>query len=202
MNLPARLRLKGLWLKWSFPFLWAHKPLCDRFAEDRIRLGGIHLCRSCLCAYGGLFLGVGLALLAPLQGPGVLIAYGAVLPSVLLLSWPTLYKKWPRSVRDLLRCAGGALIPVSAALCLSPHFWAGLPGLLLIAAFWIAYFRQRKRRKLKACNGCAELGTDRICSGFALQAERIRRYEREATELVMRGGYVPACAKKHPTSRF
>ena len=67
MRLITRLRMKGLWLKHAYTFLWAHKPLCDKFAGDVLKLGPIHLCRSCVCAYGGIGFGLLLVFLVPFR---------------------------------------------------------------------------------------------------------------------------------------
>ena len=41
-------------MRWSYPFRWAHKPLCDRYRHDVLRLGHVHVCRSCVLADVGL----------------------------------------------------------------------------------------------------------------------------------------------------
>ncbi|MHC4249797.1 MAG: hypothetical protein ACYS9X_11780, partial [Planctomycetota bacterium] len=60
--------------------------------------------------------------------------------------------------------------------------------------FWRVYFRAREDRKARACGGCAEVGAGRVCSGFAGQAEHVRAFEREATELVLSSGFAPRAA--------
>ncbi|MDM8549357.1 hypothetical protein QUF72_04730 [Desulfobacterales bacterium HSG2] len=54
---------------------------------------------------------------------------------------------------------------------------------------------ERRSRKLKACNGCPELGKGEICSGFRVQAENIRQFEDEATDFLLNSGYVPDMIK-------
>jgi hypothetical protein len=193
MNLVTRLRMKALWLKHAYRFLWAHKPLCEKFAGDVLRIGKVHLCRSCVCAYSGIFGGILLVLLAPLPADALPGYFFAGLAGVLALSAPPLYKRLPRRVRDLLRFAAGALIPLSILLAIQSSLWIGASGLAALFAFWLVYFRLRKARKLEACHGCPELGAGRICSGFEMQAEHLRRFEREATELLVGTGYVPEC---------
>jgi hypothetical protein len=68
-------------------------------------------------------------------------------------------------------------------------------GLVALMVFWRIYFRAREGRKALACDGCAEIGSGRVCSGFAEQAAHLRDYEREATELVVASGYVPPAAR-------
>lgn len=197
MGVSARLYLRWLWLARSYPFLWAHKPLCARFREDVLRFGHVHLCRSCLCLYLGLATGLVLPVAEskPAGDPAGWVL-GVLLAVTLVLSGPGVYKKLPRRVRDLLRFALG--------LSISLWFWRLLAGdvllslvLFLITLFsWWRYRGPRVTRKKEACLACAEFTGRGICSGFARQAELIRRYEEEATDYVLATGYVPNCLSR------
>lgn len=193
MKLSLALRVKWLWLRHAYTFNWAHKPLCERFKKDVLRVGGLYLCRSCTCAYAGLAGGAVIALAAPLSDALWLALFPSILVAVLGFSVPPLYKRLPRRVRDILRFQAGALIPLALHVCISIQFWVGAVGLAAILAFWCLYFRLRKIRKLCECDGCPELGSGDICSGFALQAGHVRRYESEATDLLLHSGFVPEC---------
>jgi len=190
-RLSAALRLRWLWLKHCHGFNWAHKPLCGRFAGDVVRLGGVHLCRSCLFAWSGVVLGALLCVVfRRALGERAATILLTALPPTLLFSLPAIYKHLPRTARDLLRAAGGLLLSLSAcALFVSPLF--GAAGLALLFIFWFAYFRVRRARKLRECDGCPELAAGGICSGFRRQAERIRRYEEEATGFLIATGRLP-----------
>jgi len=191
----TRLHLKLLWLRSAWSFNWAHKPLCERFREDVLRLGGLRLCRSCACAWGGILLAVvGMAVLSPMSGT-FLVAYLVALGVVLGLSLPPLYKRLPRVLRDLLRMGGGGFLVVGAYVTLFVNIPAGLAALAALVAFWWMYFKMRRKRKLRECDGCPELANETVCSGFALQAEHVRRYEEAATELLTRSGAVPGCLR-------
>jgi hypothetical protein len=193
MRIRTRLRIKMLWPKHAYRFCWAHKPLCDRFAEDVLKLGPVYLCRSCTAAYAGILAGVLLVFLAPASGKYFPAAFFAVLLGVVILSIPSLYKSLRRIFRDGVRFASGLLIPVCISLCAGPGYWIGIPGLAILFVFWCIYLRMRKARKLRECDGCPELGQNRICSGFAMQAGHIRQYQAEADELLIATGYVPEC---------
>ena len=186
---PGRFRLWRLWLVHSYRFRWAHKPLCGRFAEDILKVGEMRICRSCLCAWLGVAAGLVAVVVSatvpafggfPLSG----LAFAAVLFPVLGLSLPTIYKKLPRTIRDVLRFAGGALIPSSVGVAFT-HPLLGLAALVAMFLFWKVYFRLRKTRRLSACEGCPDRVIDGICPGFALQAEGARAFERAASERVM-----------------
>ena len=70
------LRLSPWWLlrrvRWwqhAWTFDWAHKPLCERFGADVVRLGRLHLCRGCLALRAGVLLGAVTLELAPRSEP-------------------------------------------------------------------------------------------------------------------------------------
>ncbi len=199
MNFVTRLGLKLLWLRSAWSFNWAHKPLCGRFREDVLRLGRLHVCRSCACAWGGVLLAAAAMAVFTPTSEAFLVAYLGTLALVLGLSLPPLYKRLPRTLRDLLRMNGGGFIVVGAYVTLFVSAPAGLVRLAALVAFWWMYFRMRRKRKLRECDGCPELGGEQICSGFARQAEHVRRYEEAATELVARGGGVPGCLRGRRT---
>jgi len=82
----------------------------------------------------------------------------------------------------------GVTIALCGYLLLSGQMLVGLVGALTLAIFWKAYMTLRRPRRLNACAGCPELHTDRICSGFAMQAERVRCYEIAATARIIASG--------------
>ena len=196
-SLRQRLRLKRLWLGHVWTFNWAHKPLCARFREDVVRIRRAYVCRSCLLLYTGLVTGIVLlpVIERPLSFPAV--CGGLTLMALtVVLSAPMWYKKWPRCVRDILRFASGLSIAFCFGLLFTGHVAVGIIGAVLMLAFWKVYLHLRGGRKQRACQGCEQLKSGRICAGFAYQAEHIRRYEQAATEYVLAGGYVPLPAGK------
>lgn len=189
MNRALGLRVRLLWLKHAWSFNWAHKPLCERFRENVLRIGPLRVCRSCTCVYAGVGLAGGTLLMTM---PGVrawmLAVLVALLATVFAGSMPRVYGTLPRLLRDALRFGAGALFALATYVGLAGSPVAGLAALSLIYAFWRVYFSRRARRKLRECDGCPELCADRICSGFAAQAEHVRAYQREATELLYSNG--------------
>lgn len=185
--MPLSLRLRWLWLQASWTFRWAHKPLCDRFAEDVLALGSARVCRSCVCLYAGLTLALVSLFLGWAPSGAVTIA---VLVATAGFSAPKVYKRWPRRARDGLRFAAGALIPWTAALAWSAP-WVGVPAVVALAVAWWVYLRQRVARRAAACTGCPELGRG-VCSGFATQAVSTRAFEQRASDLVARARGLPA----------
>ena len=119
----------------------------------------------------------------------VLFALGA---PTLALSGPWCYKKLPRTVQDVLRFTMGAVIALCGYLLLCREWMVAAPVAMVLFIFWKAYLEVRRRRRLRACDGCEELSDKGICSGCMLQAKGVRRYEKIATQLYLASGKVPA----------
>lgn len=188
-NLIFNIRLKWKWFRHTHTFNWAHKPLCERFQSGVLRIGNLHVCRSCLFAYSGVLIGIIAALVNPtLIGNMKLIWLLLVLTPVIAFSYPRLYKRMPRFIQDMLRLIMGVLIGFIPFLLIHSNFLCGITCIVVMAMFWRIYFHQRKLRKLQACDGCPELNLPEICSGFQQQSEAIRLYEIESTEFLYRTG--------------
>jgi len=192
-----RLQLKLLWLRHSYPFRWAHKPLCDRFEHDVLRVGHVHICRSCTCAYLGMALVIAAALAGFLPTGSV---FAAILLPVMLVtlagSHPRFYWRFPRGARDVLRLGAGASIALTATALLRGEWILSSVAIVALSLSWRHYKKKRGGRKSQACDGCPELGcSDKICSGFSQQAARIRRYEERAASIIAGKG-VPEFLKE------
>jgi hypothetical protein len=207
VRLGTRVRLRLLWLRHAWSFHWAHKPLCERFSRDVLRVGRLRVCRSCTFAWAGVLAGLGLP---PLALTGTSLEAGMYIAAVVVtiaLSSMTVYSRVPRTGRDVLRFAGGALVPAGVwVAALASPVWGAL-GLAALLVSWRVYSRAREGGKARACDGCAEVGAGRrsgsfggparpnrrgrVCSGFVEQAEHVRAFEREATELVLSSGFAP-----------
>jgi len=155
-----RIRAKLHWWKFSYPFLLAHKPLCSRFKNDVLKLGHIHLCRSCTFLYSGLIVSLG--------------------------SSPWFYWKTNRIIRDMLRCSLGYILAASIYF-LSAGIWLGFIVHALLFTGWFFYYRKKRaERKSVQCDGCAEQNCNSVCSGYKVQADYIRKYEIFATDQLIK----------------
>jgi len=185
---------------WAVRF--AHHPLCARHRHETSRLGAMHLCRGCASLIGGLALGTLLAV--SVGGPWTATVAALLAPLVLGLSWPTWYPRVPRPLRDVARLALGFLIALgSHAIFSAPlRLW---PLLLLGAALWWLYRRQRARVHARRCDGCPELGRG-VCSGYAIHARAMRAIaadleaRMEATIGIGAPGVVHSCADLPPAT--
>lgn len=184
-------RLWFLWLRHSYRFRWAHRPLCSKFSEDILRVGPVRLCRSCVCAYGGVILCAILCwLLNAVRESSVPVLLCVMVPTI-GLSMPPLYKQCPRPVRDLLRFGMGCCITLCVCVMLMGNALVSVTCAGILLLFRRLYSVMRRERKAQACNGCPELGRRQICAGCRLQADAVRAYETQGTRLLLASGRGP-----------
>ena len=162
------------YLKYNYRHAFAHKPLCDRFKGETLSFFQIHVCRSCLFLYLGLFLSLFIYL------PNAF--YLSLLIIVISMSISRGYKKLFRWKRDLLRFSLGFLVGITFFKIINLDLLGFLSLVLLCSAYGM-YYKKRKIRKLQDCNGCAELDNGKVCSGFELQAKDLTHYEDILSEI-------------------
>ena len=187
LKLPLREQLTQRWLWWrhSYPFRFAHKPLCDRLGSRVLRVGHVHLCRGCSLLYIGVAIGFALALLVEITPAArFVLAYGVAVPAF-LASWPSWYARLPGAAKDLSRLAVGAAVVWLCSFLWWGPWWLGLANVAALVFARQFYVAQRRRRLRRACDGCPELGAGEICSGFSLQAACARRFEEAASQQLM-----------------
>lgn len=191
-SLTTRLGLYRLWLRKTYRFNWAHKPLCPQYREDVLHFGSVYLCRSCLLVYLGMASSFCFIILFPTVWSGSSPFLLALLLFVLLLSSaPGYYKGFSRALRDLLRFVLGLVLVLV--------FWQGFCGdwlfssvaLLACWGAWHLYSKSRESRKLNVCYVCRDYSRERVCPGYAMQTTWIKEYQEEATEYLLQRGYRP-----------
>jgi len=196
VSIACRIYLKFLWFKKTYPFNWAHKPLCAHYEEDLLKIQNMHICRSCFFAYSGITANIMFLIIFR----DFFIEYGGIVISSLLsftlpLSQPIIYKKIPRKFRDLIRFFMGALIVQIVFALLTGQLILPLIAICLSYISWKIYFKQRAIRKIDLCHACPEYSEDKVCSGYKAQQSLIREYEEEATEYILSTGYIPKILK-------
>jgi hypothetical protein len=98
-------------------------------------------------------------------------------PLVILLSYPKIYNKLPRIIKDSIRMISGNIIGQSVIIGFNGYY---LYSITIFAALFIfkEFFNiSRKTNAINACNSCSELINGHICSGYQKQAEKIRVFE-------------------------
>lgn len=181
--------LKWLWYKHMWPILWVHKPLCAGFSRDRLKVGSLHLCRSCAALWSGLLVTALLAAALAVEGlpPGLLPALLLLLLApVFFYSHPLVYAGLSRRARDGIRFGAGALLGLILVAFLSGALLLGTLALALVLGARQLYQKVRRARAVDPCRGCSELGSSRVCTGYEPQARCFRAYEEAAALLLMR----------------
>ena len=179
-KLSTKLYLKLLWLTYAYPFLFAHRPLCNEFREGVIKFGKINLCRGCLALYLGVTVGILSYSFLP-----HLVAYNKIIlvfayVTILIFSSPSFYQVFPRLLKDALRFFLGATTIICLGLSFSLHLIFGiifLTGLILLKKL---FANLRRQLKSNVCDKCMELREDKICTGFRLYADQFRKFEEKA----------------------
>ena len=202
LPIPTKLRLRWLLWRHRWTFQWAHKPLCDRFARDVVRLGPMRLCRSCLLLYAGLIgAAAAVAIFRPVSG-WLLPAVAAAMGVTLGLSIPRIYRHMPRPARDLLRLMAGALTPMLLWALVGIAWPLAGAGAAVGVILHLLYRRLRRRGMSDPCTRCDQLSEGRICPGFAHQARCLRHYDQAATDLLLATGYRPQVLDVNPAAPF
>jgi len=186
-SLRTRLVLAWMWWRHTYTFNLAHKPLCERFKDNVLRLGHVHVCRSCTLLYTSTAAtGIVLFCAEATETTLMSVFYGLYIP-VLLLSYPPLYERFPRLAKDVVRCATGSVLVLMVAFFAVGPCWLGLLNIAVFAAVYRFSLGEYMKWKLRACDGCLEVGRGEICSGYRNQAGRIRAYEAAVEGRLMRG---------------
>ncbi|MDD4294613.1 MAG: hypothetical protein PHP69_03760 [Candidatus Omnitrophica bacterium] len=161
------------------PVLFAHKPLCVRFKKDVFKFGKIYFCRSCFF----LYLGLCLCLLVNIFFKYLfyLSAYSfffiLMCFIVVFLSYPPLYKRLNRIIKDFLRFSLGGIVGNLMTLLFYGEY---VYFALFCLVFWLIkhfYSAVRAGMKLNACDGCPELYRKGICSGYSPKVACMKKYE-------------------------
>lgn len=165
-----------LWWRLSWPFRFAHAPLCPRRHAESWRLGPLWLCRSCTLFYAGIFTAFVTALSMTAFTPSAFLSSVSLLSLIVLASYPPWYEHYSRRIKDVLRLGAGLGVGVIFAAVVSPLGWIAAGVVLVLWLLFRRYRRLRLQLGDSGCAGCPELGRGDVCSGYARQADAFRAY--------------------------
>lgn len=157
---------------------FAHHPLCVEYADERIQVGRIRLCRGCVLLGLGLLVGLAAGLVAR---PRLGIAASALALGVLigLLSFRL------RAPKTLGRLLPGAALAFAAVqgLRLGALGWSlSMAAVLAFASTMLLYRRRGPHRG--PCETCPDRDRRPACRGFAPILRRERALQRLAGRLI------------------
>ena len=165
---------KLLFIKHNYWHIFAHKPLCEKYKNDVLKIKKVYLCRSCSFLYLGLIVGIFIKISA--------LFYVVLLTLTCLFSSGKVYKNFNRKVRDILRFSLGFLLANTFYFLIALDI-AGFYGVSIFLISLQLYYKKRKSRKLKECSSCHEFDDTKICSGFEMQSPSIKKFENELTKI-------------------
>ena len=175
---------KYLFYKYYYKFIFLHKPLCERYKSNTIKLFGLYICRSCLLLYTGFFIGL-ISVLSKIKTVtydkfffiGMLGAFLTI-----LVSYPPLYAKFSRISKDFIRFYDGLFL----GIIISISFKISInTGVACIALFYIIkQFYNKKRSGARICAGCPELEKNTTCSGYKEQKQALLNLDEEYSNIL------------------
>lgn len=176
-----------IFYKYFYKFIFLHKPLCPRYKDSTIILFGLYICRSCLLLYSGFLISMVL-LLKMLYKVNFdiylgLLFFGFIL--ILILSYPPIYSKFNRLVKDFIRFFDGVFLAAMFVICFKINIFTGFLSLFV---FWIIkYSYNKKRSGERICKDCKDLVDGTTCVGYKLQKETLLKIEEEYSNIRMKG---------------
>ena len=200
----SKLHDLKLRLKHTSWFMFAHKPLCSHYEHDTLKFKSWYVCRSCFLVYFGIVTGIATTSLASHLLEQYEIALPILIGLVAALSYPPLYKKHPRWLRDTLRTALGVSIAGAFTFLIFQSFIIGLVSCALLTLLWVTFGKLRQKTKRFKCETCPEMNVPGICSGYKKQAIAIKDYEQALEKLIKASpntGEVPAVILEKPAKK-
>lgn len=161
---------------YCYPYRYAHKPLCKSFKKDVINFfNKIYVCRGCFFLYLGIFSAILLCSALNIKNLNTAGILGYIL--IFAISHPTLYKNFPRFLKDIVRFLAGMIVGSAAIIGFQGHLIASLTFFLLFFFIKKKYNKIRMSNKINACNNCPELKQNKVCSGYLKQTQGLRLLE-------------------------
>lgn len=184
MNVFQKKYLQWLKIKTTYPFHFAHKPLCERHKGNTFHIGNTYLCRGCTLIYTAIFSAITLSFLIPLDNQFVNCLFSVVLLISVILSHPNLYKRLHRNICDITRYTFGltstylSIVLFKTNMVIIPFFFAAL------YFCWTYYKKKRSESRSFICKGCPELNKKQVCTGYELQTKLTKKYEIRVEEYI------------------
>lgn len=183
------LYLRARYIHTTRSFYFAHHPLCETYQEEVIHWRNYYLCKGCFFGYLGILLGITVGIIDWLTIN--LINHLSIsflmllIPTLLLPSFFSIFFKFPRLIKNIIRLLMGIAIGMTVNIVL--FFDSFLIKLITLSIFILGYFvftRIRKRFKKDLCQGCHFLNREQVCPGFNPTLKYIREFEKYASEYI------------------
>jgi hypothetical protein len=171
---------------------WAHHPLCEEYAGERLRFGRTHVCRGCLFLGVGAGVGLMAGSVAPVASPLVTAASAVAASLWAGVVWRSMQRERalpagphaipPPRPKIATRLLPAAIATFSGIVALRTGGAVGGVGVALLlvvaAGAWLGYRRLGPQRR--PCASCPEAVHLRACRGYAAITRRERAFSRLA----------------------
>lgn len=188
MRFFKNLKVSYIWLKLSYQFRFSHHPICDKYSNQLINVGSVHLCQGCtIVTVGGVIGAVagmlgGILLESSMPRfiiPAVVIQ--SIMAPVFIIDYLQLGRKWKRVARA---CIGTAI-----GLGFSLAFFVGwllklTIVLLIFLNFQLYRIFRTKSPSIDLCPTCEFFPDKPNCPGFEQQFAANKVYMQRATEIL------------------
>lgn len=173
-----KYKLDWIWFKLSYPFRFAHHPLCDRYADQRFEVAGVHLCQGCTLVTIGTVLAALVSIITTLIFGEylqfmVIFALISLLPAIIVDGF-RLSRKYKRIARFGLGVAFGIAVGI-----ITYSGWTNkliFAGVLIVGLYGYRKFRQMTPKD-DLCQTCPHLKEAPYCPGYQLQMNKNKEYK-------------------------
>ena len=166
--------------------MFLHKPLCERYRENTLKIFGIYICRSCLLLYSAFILTLMLIIpkIKTIQVDKYFVLWICGCMLTLIMSYPPLYSKFRRLAKDFIRFYDGIFLASLFVVCFKINIYAGIASLLAFIVIRNIYNKRRTGDRI--CKGCEHLNDNTTCLGYREQKEALLKIEEEYSNIRMK----------------
>lgn len=173
-----------IFYKHFYKFIFLHKPLCEKYRQNTLKVFNLYICKSCLLLYTGFFITI--ATIIQSQNYFALKKNSIIIASLgmftFIISYPTFYKRFRRIIRDIIRFFDGIFLAIYFVFCFKIHIIIGLFSIIFFAN--IRNYYNRKRSGERICKDCFELMKGKTCIGYIQQKEALLKIEEEYSNIM------------------
>ena len=185
-KLNKALLYKFLFYKHFYKYIFLHKPLCEKYKDNTLKIFGLYVCRSCLLLYTGFLISIILCItsIKSIHFDKYFYLGLAGLILTFIVSYPTIYSKFRRLTKDFIRFYDGIFLAAFFVVSFKFNLYAGFGSILVFILLRTIY--NKKRSGDRICKGCEKLVVGKTCEGYIQQKQALLDLEEEYSNIIMR----------------
>ena len=167
-----------------YKFIFLHKPLCEKYKSNTLKIFGLYVCRSCLLLYTGFFISLIYTILTIKTVHIDKYFYLGLLGCILTfaVSYPPIYARYRRITKDFIRFYDGIFLAAFFVICFKFNIYIGIAS--IVAFLVMRYFYNKKRPCARICKDCPNLIEGQTCEGYIQQKEALLKVEEEYSNIM------------------